>query len=142
MFFLRKSCHSISNVISLCWPHYPQTLRNKTPTHMYDVKGKAIPLQTRTDSDSSKGLSLPDGGTAWNSVVLENLTVCQLVTKFLHFVKTGGSLKIHKCRPPNLTLSQINILHATPSQFLNIHINILPSTSRSYKWILSLGSPD
>ena len=45
-------------------------------------------------------------------------------------------------RSPVLILSQINAVHASESHFLKIHFNIiLPSTSKSSKWLFPLGLP-
>jgi hypothetical protein len=48
----------------------------------------------------------------------------------------------HKCPLPVPSLSQLHLAPTTPSNFLNIHLNIiLPSTSGSPQWPLSLRFP-
>ena len=50
--------------------------------------------------------------------------------------------RIHKCPPPVPVLSQISSAHASTSQFLNIHLNIiLTSTPGCSKWSVSLRFP-
>ena len=49
---------------------------------------------------------------------------------------------VHKCQSPVPTLSQLDPFHTLISHFLKIYLNIiLPSTSGSSKWSLSIGFP-
>jgi len=68
--------------------------------------------------------------TPWSRVLLEKLTVFQLVNKFLIFYGTRRFYyRSHKCPPPVHILSQLDPVHTSTSYFLKIHLNIvLPST--------------
>src|SRR5215475_13412528 len=82
--------------------------------------------------------------TPWSRVLLEKLTsnLCSYSRNSPHLWNPKVPHRTHKCPPPVPILSQLHTVPTTPSYFLKIHLNIiLPSTSWSPQWSLSLRLP-
>jgi hypothetical protein len=79
--------------------------------------------------------------TPWIRVLIEKLTskLCSYSRNFPHLWNPKVLHRTHKCLPPVPILSQLHPFPTTSPNFLMIHLNIiLPSTSWSFQWPLSL----
>ena len=77
----------------------------------------------------------------WSRALLEKLTCSQLVKKFPTFYRTQRFITAFTS-VRHLSISWARSVHAHPSHFLKIHLNIiLPSTPDSSKWSVSLMFP-
>jgi len=89
-----------------------------------------------------KSFRLPTYLTQWSRIHPKKITGPQLIRKIPHILwNPRVHYRIHKRPTPVLILSHSNQIHPSTSYFLNFQFNIiLPSTSRTSKWSISLTS--
>ena len=87
-------------------------------------------------------LRLTNKLTPWSRVILEKLTVYQLVKKYPVFMAHPKFITAFtRAHQLSLILSQSNLVHASLFHFLKLKFNIIfPSTRRSSMWSISIRS--
>jgi hypothetical protein len=82
--------------------------------------------------------------TPWCRILLEKLTVIQLVKKYPAFLwNPKVHYRVHTSPPLDPTLNQSNPVRPINPYFPKVHLNvILPPTQRSSQWSLTFGSPN
>jgi hypothetical protein len=103
-------------VSSTPWPLYPQG-----KSAWYPLNRRLGGPQSRSERCGEEKISSPRR-------LFERLIVTQLAKKYLFFMESEGSLRVHKIPPLDPILRQPNPVRPIDPYFAKVHLNVILTT--------------